>query len=69
MPSSFCFFLFGEAECRPGKKNGGANSIMLYRASFLATTILASLHVMRTRPGSGQQTHVGWIGKQDSVQI
>ncbi|KAF6237949.1 hypothetical protein HO173_004150 [Letharia columbiana] len=38
-------------------------------ATFLATTLLASLHIMRTRRGSGEQTHAGWVGTQESVQI
>lgn len=32
--------------------------------------MLASLHIMRTRRGSGEQsTHAGWVGTQEPVQI
>ncbi|KAM0801171.1 hypothetical protein BDR22DRAFT_962640 [Usnea florida] len=41
----------------------------LASATFLATAILASLHIMRTRRGPNEQTHARWIGKQESVQI
>lgn len=54
-----------------GKRRKGkdADLILINRATFLATTVLASLHIMRTRRGPAQQTHAGWVGKQEPVQI
>lgn len=35
------------------------------RATFVATTVLAMLHVVRTRGGGGgaQPGHAGWVGE------
>ena len=51
-----------------GGEYGGAD-LVIRRATFLATAMLASLHIMRTRRGSGELTHAGWVGKRESVQI
>lgn len=34
---------------------------------FLATTVLAALHVVRTRGGKGEQNHEGWVGGQQTA--
>ncbi|CAD6581550.1 MAG: hypothetical protein ASARMPRED_000644 [Alectoria sarmentosa] len=48
---------------------GGVIVGALAWATFLASTVLASLHIMRTRRASSQQTHAGWVGKEESVHI
>ncbi len=40
-------------------------------ASFLATTVLATLHVVRTRagPADKKEAHEQWIGQMEAVKV